>query len=97
MKKITTAAALLNKVKKEKVEKKPKGGDGSGVKSEEIDEFDALIEGGAKGPKGTPPSKAEPKKRAVGGGRKKKEDGGDGLKQPKLNFNKGKGVSFSNS
>lgn len=71
------------------------------VKEEEIDEFDALVEDGNKGPKGSPDAAAkvkkvkkepgaEPKKREP---KKKKNDdgaGGDGLKQSKLNFGKTK-------
>ncbi|XP_013109080.1 DNA topoisomerase 2 [Stomoxys calcitrans] len=75
------AAASVNKVKKEKVEKKVAGNKG-GIKTEGGggDEFDDLVE--AKAPK----AKKEPVVAAPKRVRKKKEDGGDGLKQTQLGF-----------
>ncbi|XP_011191143.2 DNA topoisomerase 2 isoform X1 [Zeugodacus cucurbitae] len=93
MKKISTAVALAArpKVKKEKVEKAT----AKGVKTEEADEFDAIVEGGAKGPKGSPDALKKTKAKAAGAdgdGEKKKRvrKPKDGLKQSKLNFGKGR-------
>ncbi|KAI9586703.1 DNA topoisomerase 2 [Glossina fuscipes] len=87
LKKVSAYAALNAKIKKEKVDKKTK----DGVKQEpEADEFDALVEGGTKGPKNSPSETATAKVKkepVVRKARTKKVNGGeDGLKQSKLNF-----------
>uniref|UniRef100_A0A1A9WKD3 DNA topoisomerase 2 n=1 Tax=Glossina brevipalpis TaxID=37001 RepID=A0A1A9WKD3_9MUSC len=87
MKKVIAAAAL-GKTKKEKTDKKPK----EVIKQEpEGDAFDALVEGGSKGPKNSPDEVVPPakvKKEPIARKRqpKKVEGGEDGLKQTKLNF-----------
>lgn len=83
-----SAAVAITKVKKEKGGKKTAGANKDGtIKTEDDnDDFDALVESGAKGPKASPKTaaaakiKKEPGKR----GPKKKDD--DGLKQTKLGF-----------
>lgn len=93
MKKISTAVAAASKpkIKKEKADKKIKSE--TSTKDSEFDEFDAMVDG----QKGTPPKKKVIKTENAAGeakkprGPKKKKDGGDGLKQSKLNFGKGKG------
>lgn len=93
MKKVSALAALTTRVKKEKGEKKAAKKDG--IKQEEGDEFDALVEGGTKGPKGSPNKPAVTKVKKEPGakrGPRKKNADDDGLKQTKISF-KGKGVS----
>ncbi|XP_046806449.1 DNA topoisomerase 2 [Lucilia cuprina] len=81
MKKVSAAVAATTKVKKEKVDKKASK-EGAAA---DVDDFDALVEGGAKGPKSSPKAvkvKKEPgTKRAP-----KKKEAEDGLKQTKLGF-----------
>lgn len=100
LKKFEAAAKAAGpKVKKEKVVTTPTAGGngaGGGNGTEEMDEFDALIEGGSAKPvavkkervKKEPKEPKEPKKAT--GPRKK---AGDGLKQPTLNFDKPKKTS----
>ncbi|EDW78045.1 uncharacterized protein Dwil_GK24224 [Drosophila willistoni] len=89
IKKMQAAAkATLKEPKEPKVKKEaaPKGK----PKSEEMDEFDALVEGGAKtSPKAGKKAAAVKKEPAEKKPRQKKENG-DGMKQSKLDFTKGK-------
>ncbi|XP_067621307.1 DNA topoisomerase 2 isoform X2 [Eurosta solidaginis] len=104
MKKISAAVAVASrpKVKKEKGEKDTKAG-AKGIKSEDVDEFDAMVEGGSKGPKGSPDAMKKTKTKAAAGGdgekkkrvRKPKEV--DGMKQTKLQFGKGRKKKRSSS
>ncbi|KAH8404824.1 hypothetical protein KR222_004799 [Zaprionus bogoriensis] len=86
IKKVQTATSVAIKAKerntKVKVEKKEPGA--------EVDDFDALVEGGAA--KTSPKAKKAPavkKEPAEKKPRQKKEKAADGLKQAKLDFNKG--------
>lgn len=83
------AAKGAGRVKKEKVVK-TEGGTTTATpgEGEEFDEFDALVEAGEKPVVKTEKPKAAPKPRA-----KKEPKSKDGLKQPKLDFGKKKGVS----
>lgn len=88
MKKVAVAVKAVKKEKTEKkpaAEKKTKGGDVK--KEDEVDDFDALVESGTKGPKSSPKAAAAKVKKEPGTKRalnKKKDD--DGLKQTKLGF-----------
>lgn len=89
LKKVQAAVASVNKVKKEKVDKKA----GKAIKQEGEegggDEFDQMVDGKPVQVKKEPGTAGGAKR-----GRKKKEDGGgDGMKQSQLNF-KPKGVRF---
>lgn len=80
MKKASAAAAVSQKIKKEKVDKTVKDKD-----KDDVDDFDALVESGIKGPKSSPKApkiKKEPGAKRV----TKKKDAEDGLKQTKLAF-----------
>ncbi|XP_068141065.1 DNA topoisomerase 2 [Drosophila tropicalis] len=89
IKKMQAAAKTALKEPKEpkiKKEAAPKGK----TKAEEMDEFDALVEGGAKtSPKAGKKAAAVKKEPAEKKPRQKKENG-DGMKQSKLDFTKGK-------
>lgn len=91
MKKVSAAVAATTKVKKEKVDKKAEkkvAATKDGAKpGEDVDDFDALVESGTKGPKASPTAAAGKGKKEPGAKRTlAKKEPSDGLKQTKLGF-----------
>ncbi|KAH8413018.1 hypothetical protein KR009_007451 [Drosophila setifemur] len=88
-----TQVKTTKEPKEPKVKKEPKGK--TGVKSEadeeEVDEFDAMVEGGQSKTAAKPKKAAVKKEPAEKKPRVKKENGGAGLKQGKIDFSKAKG------
>lgn len=83
LKKYEKASAISKAVKKEKVVKTE-----GAAAVEELDEFDALVEGGVKPVKAAAEAKKPRAKKEPGEAKPKKEKKTDGLKQSKLDFKK---------